>query len=483
VYPLPNSPLPNSPLPSSPLPSSPPPKPPRRAPLRTLLAALLLATGCGGGEPEAPARKTPEPLPPIVVFDVDTLRPDHLGCYGYERPTSPAIDAFAEESVRFHWAFSQGPNTPPSQTSIFTSLYPTTHGRFDDQQVVPESVVTLAEVLKEVGYATGAFVDGGLMAAEFGLDQGFDLYDDEAGGVDRIDAKARDWLRAHRDRPFFLLVHSYDVHSPYERTPEPWKSTFLGQVEEPSEEFRARMTELMEERRLSRYGDDPHALTPVQVEWARALYDGGILHVDDWFGRFLAFLEEEGVYDRAILVFLSDHGDEFEEHDSVFHERIYATVTRIPLMIRFPGGRHRGVVEEAVESIDLMPTLLDVLGLEPPDGIQGQSLLPRIRGEGGLREMAISESIYFGRRVALATSDLRLVYTAQSGDAELYEYRRDPFERHDVAAEHPEVVERLVRGVGQWQALVESRRHDAEEVEEMKDDTLEQLRALGYLGD
>jgi arylsulfatase A-like enzyme len=451
--------------------------------LRAILVALFLAAGCGGDEPGAPAPETPRELPPIVVFDIDTLRADHLGCYGYGRPTSPAIDAFAGESVRFHWAFSQGPNTPPSQTSIFTSLYPTTHCRFDDQQVVPESVVTLAEVLKEAGYATGAFVDGGLMASEFGLDQGFDLYDDEAGGVERIDAKARDWLRGHRDRPFFLLIHSYDVHSPYERTPEPWKSTFLDQVEEPSEEFRAKMTELMEKRRLSRYGDDPHALTPVQVEWARALYDGGIRHVDDWFGRFLAFLKEEGVFDRAILVFLSDHGDEFEEHDSVFHERIYASVTRIPLMIRFPGGRHREVVEEAVESIDLMPTLLEVLGLEPPAGVQGQSLLPRIRGEGELRELAISESLYFGRRVALATSDLRLVYTAQGGAAELYEYRRDPLEQRDVAAEHPAAVERLVRGVGQWQALVESQRHDAEEVEEMKDETLEQLRALGYLGD
>jgi len=448
---------------------------------RSLAAPLLLAgccgavVGCSGG-----VEAVPEQLP-IIVFDVDTLRADHLGCYGYERPTSPAIDAFAEESVRFHWAFSQGPNTPPSQSSIFTSLYPTSHGRFDNKQVVPESVVTLAEVLRDAGYATGAFVDGGLMAAEFGLDQGFDVYDDEGGGVERIDGLAREWLRGHRDVPFFLLVHTYDVHSPYEETPEPWKSTFLDQVEPPSQEFRDDMTELMKRRRRSRYGDDPHSLTPVQVEWARALYDGGIRHVDHWFGGFLEFLKEEEVYDRAILVFISDHGDEFEEHDSVFHERIYATVTRIPWLIRFPGARHRGVVEETVEGLDLMPTLLEAVGIERPGQLQGRSLMPRIRGEEQLRQLAVTESIYFGRRIAFATGDLRLFYTIGNGALELYEYRRDPLEQRDVAAERPADVARLVEGIDRWSALVEGQKHDTSELQNLDDATAKQLRALGYL--
>jgi arylsulfatase A-like enzyme len=195
----------------------------------------------------------------------------------------------------------------------------------------------------------------------------------------------------------------------------------------------------------------------------------------------LNFLKEVGVYDRAILVFVSDHGEEFEEHDSVFHERIYGTVTRVPLMIRFPGGEPNGTIAEPVEAIDLMPTLLAQVGVPSPKGVQGQSLLSLVRGEGSYRQLAVSESPFFGRRIAVASGHHRLVYTVAGEGRELYSYREDPLEQSDIAAERPDVADELVAAAQRWQTLVESRRQKAKEVADMKEETIEQLRTLGYL--
>ncbi|MBZ0111557.1 MAG: sulfatase [Thermoanaerobaculia bacterium] len=419
--------------------------------------------------------------PPIIIFDIDTLRAGHLGSYGYSRDTSPNIDRFARESVQFDWSFGQAPNTPPSQASIFTSLYPTVHGRIRDEEILPDRVVTLAESLSAAGYSTAGIVDGGLMAGEFGLAQGFDTYDDQGGGVAKIGPKARAWLQEHASEQFFLLIHSYDVHSPYERTPEPFRSRFLEGIDRPSVDFMEHMTQRMEERRLSRYGENPHRLTEIELEYAKALYDGGITHIDSWFGDFIDFLRVEGIYDRALLVFLSDHGEEFEEHDSVFHERLYSTVTRVPLMIRFPGGQPVGRISEAVEMIDLMPTILAQLGLPAPREAEGQNLLPLIQGTGAYRDLAISESPFFGRRIAVTTASHRLFYTVAGEGRELYDYRNDPFELVDLAAAEPEIAEHLVRTAERWEELVSARSQQSEVVTDMKQETIEQLRTLGYL--
>ena len=160
-----------------------------------IVGGLCLALlGC-----QEEAATVPSGPTPVILIDIDTLRADHLGTYGYARPTSPEVDRFSSESVRFEWAFSQAPNTPPSQASILTSLYPSTHGRIRDEQVLPAGVTTLAEHFQRAGYKTAAFVDGGLMASEFGLDQGFEIYDDEAGGLAEIDGKVKSWIDQNQD--------------------------------------------------------------------------------------------------------------------------------------------------------------------------------------------------------------------------------------------------------------------------------------------
>jgi arylsulfatase A-like enzyme len=330
------------------------------------------------------------------------------------------------------------------------------------KDVLPDEVVTLAEVLKDGGYATAAFVDGGMLAAEFGYSQGFDVYEDaRGGGVDEIDPKAKSWLRDRLGEPFLLFIHTYDVHAPYGDTPEPYRSMFLEGLQRPSDRFIKKMELQLKLRNQSRVdepscrvclpvGTKPYSLTDTQVEYAKALYDGGIRHVDAWFTEFMDFLKEHGIYDEAIIVIISDHGDEFEEHDAVLHDRIYSSVARIPFIIRFPGGRHSREFSETVASIDLMPTLLDAVARTPPPRVQGQSLLPLIRGTGANRQIAVTESPFHGRQIALATANRRLIYTAGTNRTELYGFRSDELELKDLAAADPETVGKLRADVTRW---------------------------------
>lgn len=445
----------------------------------TAAAACIVVAlgGCSAG----PSNSLSFRDAPVIVIDIDTLRADHLGCYGYSRPTSPEIDAWSQEAILFEWAFAQGPNTPPSQSSILTGLYPSTHGRIRKEQVLRDEVLTLAELMSERGYATAAFVDGGNMASAFGMGQGFDLYDDTGGGLAAIGPKAASWLRDHSNERFLLLLHTFDVHSPYEATPEPFGSEFLDEVELPSESFRSNMSQYMHARRVSRNTTRPFRLTPIEVEYARASYDGGILHVDNWFGQFWRLVCQTGLDSRAIVVVISDHGDEFEEHDSVFHELIYATITHVPLLIRLPGGVGARSVDETIETIDLLPTLLDLTGVPVPRFVHGQSLVPLLAGRETLLQTAVSESRFFGGQVAVADHSLRLVRSRRDGTTELYRYREDRLERLDIFPTHGFEARRLMDVLERWELSVRAGATAAPTVDQIDTRTFQQLEVLGYI--
>jgi arylsulfatase A-like enzyme len=451
--------------------------------------AVVLAAAVSGcsGQPDPDQSTKSLRRPPIIIIDIDTLRADHLSCYGHHRSTSPRIDALAEESVLFEWAFAQAPNTPPSQASILTGLYPTTHGRISDDEIISDEVVTLAEVLRRDGYETAAFVDGGLMAGRYGYGQGFEIYDDEGGHLEVIGPKVEGWLEerlgdpARSGRPFLLLVHTYDVHSPYENTPEPHRSMFLSDVDEPPRSFRSNMSGIMAEVWKTRHSDEPRRLDRVQMDWAVAMYDGGIHHVDDWYGRFEDVLEDHDLLRQTMVVVISDHGDEFQEHGSLFHDRLYATVTRIPMIIAFPERRWTARVSQAVESIDLVPTLLETVGSEIPDPVQGRSLLPLARGDHLAPRIAISESPFYGRRLAAADEQDRMLLTVRDGTHELYQYRDDPLEQVELADLKAEVVERLRHEISGWRARVDAHRYPRAIATHLDTESEEELRVLGYL--
>jgi arylsulfatase A-like enzyme len=440
--------------------------------------ALLWSAGCGADLPER------KPARAVIVVDIDTLRADHLGSYGYSRPTSPNLDRFAGRAVQFDWAFSQAPNTLPSQTSILTSLYPSTHlVLHDDDRLAPERD-TLAELLAAAGFSTGAFVDGGYLKPHFGLDQGFETYFDlNGGGLAEGEARIASWLDAHRSEKFFLFLHTYDVHSPY-APPAPFRERFAALVAPPTPGFEP-TSEALEGIRISQYSAAPLQLPARDLAYAEALYDGEIAYVDAWFGRLLARLENLGIADSTIVAVISDHGEEFAEHGSVLHEKLYTTVTHVPLLLQAPGGDRGSRISHSVETIDLAPTLLELAGVPVPPAMDGRSLAAHVAGRGAGApppgRPAIVESPFFGVQRGLLDDRHHLLLSLQSGRIELFRYREDREERRDLAGEEPDEVRRLVGELRRW-----SRGRPAERMLELEKVALppevqESLRSLGYL--
>ena len=446
--------------------------------LALAFALLSLVTGCSRNPTREPPQQKAGPHP-VIIFDIDTLRADRLGCYGNPRPTSPVIDALAREGVLFEWAFSQAPTTPPSQASILTSLYPSAHGVKGKKDRLSQEITTLAEVFSDHGFATGAFVDGGYMNRGFGLLQGFQTKVDRRGGLEEIGPKALKWVRDHADEDFLLLIHTYDVHTPYD-PPEPWRSQFLEGLAPPSPGFEPTAL-AMETIRQSASSDQPLTLPDNDVAYALALYDAGIRYVDDWIGSFVAELEGLGIYDRATLVVISDHGEEFQEHGSVLHEKLYSTVTRVPLIIRSPLVLGGSQVPDVVETIDLMPTLLELVGAVAPEQVQGRSVVALLRGEELGPKSAISESRFFGRQRAVTGASQRMIFSQESGRIELYEYKQDLGEQDDLATRDPNAVSDFKGQLSDWFEWMGATELAASEYGELDPEVEEQLRALGYL--
>jgi len=372
--------------------------------LRALSAAALLsaAPACGGEEasPRAPSAGRPS----VLILSIDTLRADHLGCYGYApyaAPVSPAIDQFAQEALLFERCFAPRGQTGPSLSSMLTGCYPSTHGVLDNFHALRPGLPLLPRLLAADGYATHAFLSFFPIAKAAKASLGFERGDPGLGSFHEAkprqpdgpqsawdDAAEQGFLRFLRGRargaaPFFAWVHFYDVHGPY-RAPLPFGEQFVGDYRGP-----LRMASGQDEGTFERVVR-PHlnerivARAPLTAEDARyvvALYDGGIRATDERIGRILRALDECGVARDTIVVLTADHGEELGEHNHFwFHgNSVYDSVLRIPLIVRGPGvvpGR-RG---ELIQNVDLLPTLLAFLGAGVPDGIDGISFAAELRG-------------------------------------------------------------------------------------------------------
>ncbi|MEJ2086308.1 MAG: sulfatase, partial [Acidobacteriota bacterium] len=335
--------------------------------------------------------------PNVVVVSIDTLRADHLSLYGYDRETSPNLDRWASENaVVFEKAVAQAPSTLPSHTSMFTGLDAFRHGANHDP--APISLETLAEALRRSGYRTLAQTGGGYMHPAYGFDQGFDVYRYWLWGYKRLDefgsglTTVRGWLDSHGDRPFFLFFHTYEVHAPY-RARQPFFERLTGRSAAPDELLwmTARPATAEEGFRPTRgldyrYGSpDPAASSSRRgsADEAIDLYDSSIAYVDSGLARIFELLERPPLADNTLVVITSDHGESFGEHDLAGHGYLYDDNLLVPLIVAFPGRQFAGRrVAKQVRSIDILPTLLDALGLPQVDGIDGQSLVPLLQGAG-----------------------------------------------------------------------------------------------------
>ena len=346
----------------------------------------------GWSEPHLAFEKTVRVKDPkhinVVLISIDTLRADYLGCAGYSGVISPAIDQLTKKGVLFSNAIAQATTTLPSHMSILTSLYPSVHavspsGRISEATVsLPEGRTTIAEVLKQNGYRTAAYVDGGWLNKKFGYDQGFDVYDDTAGHIKKINKKVMKFVKEHFQEKFFLFMHMYDVHGPYE-PPHPYDRMFYqGNEYDPSNHS-------MDFIREVGYHDYQKFGDVTDIEFVKAQYAGCVRYVDSELAKLLHLLEELRIFNDTIIVLMSDHGESlFEHHVYVGHGMfLHETEVRIPLVMKLPKDKYAQTrVTDQVQSIDVMPTMLDLLNLSGPEEMQGRSLTklieqPKVRRE------------------------------------------------------------------------------------------------------
>jgi choline-sulfatase len=412
----------------------------------------------------------------VVFILIDTLRADHLSSYGYERLTSPVMDAIAQTGIRFARVRSQCSWTKPSMASLWTATYPARTGVLRYQHGLPTPVTMPAEILHAAGFRTAGIWRNGWIANNFGFGQGFDAYfrpvpnrppargadGDRAAqprpvSTDRdMTESAREFLRRFGDQRFFLYLHYMDVHQ-------------------------------------YAYDEESARFGPSYED----AYDNAIHWVDRNIGSLLVQLDELGLLDRTLVVIASDHGEAFREHGGEGHGRnLYREVTEVPLIFRLPAPLAAGVVvEPLVENVDIWPTILDLLGLPPLEGVDGRSLVPLMLGTGGATTDDENQDPVFshmdrtwGRQqdtarpmVSVTDGRYRLIYPlTPPGTKELYDTERDPGEQTNIAGDEPAIVERLTAAVDAYLARPAASWGGAEEVE-IDAMRLDQLRALGYL--
>lgn len=425
-----------------------------------LVAAALLSTGCSPREPVAEGRETPVAIEPgalagqnLLLVTIDTLRPDRLGAYGHAGAETPHLDRLAKEGVRFEHCYSPVPLTLPAHASLMTGRLPPRHGvRNNGVHELAADEETLAERFAARGYDTAAIVSAYVLLARFGLDQGFEHYDDALGGellrgfaseipADEVYAKFQTWFREREaGAPFFTWVHFYDPHLPYE----------------PPGELAER--------------------------FAAAPYDGEVAHVDRQVGKMLDDLREAGLLENTSIIVTSDHGEAFGEHGEFGHSIFgYEQNLRVPLILYAPGRLAPEVVGERVRLIDLAPTLGELFGLDLPSGAEGQSLVDLLSGNEreGLAE------VYFESFAGQLEKNWAPVQGLIEGhhkyislpEPELYDLETDPAEETNLIARERRLARELDRAL-QAQLLDAA---GAEASRELSEEDVRQLSALGYL--
>jgi len=440
-----------------------------------IISSAMVLAACGADDAH----------PNVVLIVIDTLRVDHLGTYGSGADTSPAIDRLATESIVFESAYSTAPWTLPSMASIMTGHYPTTTGTAGQDIKLSESFTTLAEVFSAGGYQTAAFVSHIFVGARFGFDQGFGTFNEEEAGRGHsyvsspgITRRALDWLRNARNesRPFFLFVHYFDPHynyimHPILNTHPEYDGKLLG-----VESWKVL-------RAMSRNGE----IDDDDKRYLNALYDSEIRFTDHHIGELLEFLRQQGLYDDALVVLTSDHGEELMERRDGWlghTKRVTQAMIRVPLLWKLPKSEHARRIARDASLVDLAPTLTALAGLGFPRASKmlGRRMLPEeavdpARG-------VFSETQRMKDLIAVVTAPFKLVHSRTRRTSRLYDLHSDPEELVNVAAANPGIALRLEAVLETHRArqrAVVSELGIAYEHVELGNATIEALEALGYV--
>ena len=454
----------------------------RGSALATVVAA---AVGCGcRPDPPAPAPRVP-PRPDVVLISIDSLRPDHLGCYGYPRPTSPRIDRLAEEGVRCEVAVSTTSWTLPAHMALLTGLFDSAHGVVDNGLALAPTRATLAEVLARAGWNTAGFFGGPYLDPAFGFGRGFARYEscmspqaasshEDVTGPRTVEAVER-WLEESVDRggeaPFFLFVHLWDVHYDYRPPAE------LVEMFDPG--YRGTLDA----------SDLPHNpaiapdMAPRDLQHLLALYDGEIRFTDENLGRILDAIDRRGRLRDALVIVTADHGEEFFEHGGKGHQKtLFDEVVRVPCILRWPGNLPpKSVVRDQVRLVDLAPTILALSQVAERPPMQGRDLSGLLRG-GSLDEAPALVELLVDRNDVrgLRTRSEKLIAWRHAGVRYAYDLVRDPREQDPAADPPPRLLNDLERLLEDAAQLA---RGAAAPRMEISPDLARRIGALGYGGD
>jgi choline-sulfatase len=431
--------------------------------LGTILLGTVLLGAVAWSQPSVQNASNRNSPPDVYLITIDTLRADHVGCYGYKQVETPALDALAADGIRFTEAFTHSPITNTSHITILTGLLPSVHGVTDFGIPLSPQHVTAAELLKKHGYQTAAFIGAVILDSNTlapGLDRGFDFYDNFPAKTDtkerwgRVERRgmevvehAEAWFDKHRTGPHFVWVHLYDPHDPYEPPP------------------------------------------PFSEKYKDHLYDGEIAYADSAVARWIAFLKKAGVYDNAIIIVTGDHGEGLGEHGEETHGLfLYDSTLHIPLILKMPlkaaaSAQRSSVIDAQVRTTDILPTILSVTGVATPAELKGESLLPLIdrttegRTDESMPSSSKSNRALFGETDyplrwgwaplrALRTDNTKLI---EAPRPELYDLRADPKELKNLYAPDGSKTQSMRAEMAEWEAKLPPQSASARPAETLPD--------------
>jgi arylsulfatase A-like enzyme len=420
----------------------------------------------------------------VVIISVNALRADHLGCYGYSRATSPHIDAFARESIIFDRAIAQSYWTLPSLVSLFTSKYISAHNVDSRDTKLGTKDKTLASVLKIYGYATAGFTCGLDTASAYGLHKGFDVYNvyngnNVVGSFADVVPRAVKWLNENKDKKFFLFLQSYDAHPPYsQRVKARFSQGYKGVLQKYRLGYNA-LKNINGNLLISR--GSRIELSAQDLEYITSRYDDCIEYLDGYIGKFLAVLEELRLSSNTIVVFCADHGEELGERGTFNrfgNQNLYQEVLRVPLIIRYPALKEKGRRESALaESVDIMPTILELLAIPSGHELQGKSLAPLVNSsvDTPVHTYVFSEASK-NKWMILSANGWKLLYSPEK--IELYNLNDDPRESCNVIEENAGLQVSLMKEFFFWR---EHHKEDkADNYLKLDPELIEKLRSAGY---
>ncbi len=427
---------------------------------------------------------------PVILISLDTLRADKLNYYGFSKyQTSPILDQFGEDSITFMNCFVQEPWTLTSHMSIFTGLYPKSHGVGQDTPL-KDGYPTLASILKKRGYKTVGFVDGGYLDKQWGFDRGFDQYI----SYDNRHFKSSlpdilKWIKKEAPHDcFFLFIHTYDVHSdgkaPIYKSPSPFQGMFSKDINAEIQRFKT-AKQFKEERGYQQaIGKD--------FEYIHATYSEGVRHVDFELKKIFDALKQKRLFDKSIIIITSDHGEGLYDHGRWAHSDLYDHTIRVPLFIKLPHGKLANTKRDSLaQSIDLTPTILDLLGFrEDAKGMEGKSLVPVILDNREINSYIFSQLVkkHFHQYTVRTSSHKLIINIGKSRKKRkkrnilFYNIKEDPGEEFDISYKKSEKYKELINLLNTKIAGWKSGRKKKKTKKIKADPRInKQLRALGYL--